>query len=417
MGADRLRWWGAVVVVGVAGGLVGGVLTLALHAVQHAAFGYTENTFLFGVEQASALRRVVVLALAGVVAGAGWTVLRRRGRVGDVTTAVSDERSDLPLLDTSADGMLQVVVVGMGASLGREGAPRQVTAALAAWLAERMGLPTERRRVLIALGAGAGLAAVYDVPFAGALFAAEVVLATYSWRLLAAAGVASWVATCTSWLLLPNEAAYPVHGLHAGWSVVVWSVLVGPVVALAGRLFVLLSSWARRHRPPERWLLVALPTVFTGLGLLSVGFPQLLGNGKGPAQLGFDASIGLGLAAVLMVLKPLVTAACLRAGAVGGLLTPSLATGAALGVLCGGAWALWWPAGVGACALVAAGAMVASTQRAPWTALALALELTRPDRSVVIPLVIAILGATLTGRVLGRRSGDGEEVLEPAVTA
>ena len=121
----------ATAVTGVMAGVAGIALTLLLHAVQHAAFGYTEEAFLTGVEQASAARRVTAMAIGGAVVGTGWWALWRYSRrfpaVGDALTG-PDKR--LPLPTVTADAALQIIAVGFGASLGREGAPRQVGAAV-----------------------------------------------------------------------------------------------------------------------------------------------------------------------------------------------------------------------------------------------------------------------------------------------
>lgn len=169
------RFWVVTLLVGVGAGLAGGLLTLLLHAVQDVAFGYRAESFQLGVERAPAWRRVVVPALAGLVAGLGWwwlrgPVSRRLGPARGVSGAVWDPHGRMGLTRTFLDGVLQIVIVAMGASLGRERAPREVSAALASRLAEPTGLSAGERRVLIACGAGAGLAAVYDVPFGGGLF-------------------------------------------------------------------------------------------------------------------------------------------------------------------------------------------------------------------------------------------------------
>src|SRR6185503_15632381 len=106
------------------------------------------------VEQASPQRRVIALGCGGALAGVGWWLHRRRlarsngGRSVSVTHALAEPVPALPLLDTSIDAVLQLVAVGVGASLGREGAPRQVGAALAGGIAARFGLAADRRRVL-----------------------------------------------------------------------------------------------------------------------------------------------------------------------------------------------------------------------------------------------------------------------------
>jgi H+/Cl- antiporter ClcA len=401
---SAVRWWFAVLATGACAGVVGIGLTLLLHLVQHLAFGYTENTFLYGVTRASPARRVEVLAVGGLVAGIGWWLLRRWATVHSVDAAISAKAGPLPVISTTVDSVLQVVVVGLGASLGREGAPRQAAAAVAAWLAQRCRLDAEQRRVLIAAGAGAGLAAVYNVPLSGCVFAAEVLLGSFTPRVLLPAAVASAVATGVSWLALPDVPTYAVGSFRLTGSLVVWSVLAGPVLGLAGWGFRLLMRRAREITPKSWRLIVATTLAFTALGLLAIPFPELLGDGKGPTQLALTGPLALGTAAALVLLKPAVTAACLRSGANGGLLTPSLATGALLGATAGMAWSLLWPGtAVGAFALVGAAAMLAVTQRSPLCAVVLTIELTHAGLTLLVPMLLTVILAVLIDRAIENR--------------
>jgi H+/Cl- antiporter ClcA len=135
--------------------------------------------------------------------------------------------------------------------------------------------------------------------------------------------------------------------------------------------------------------------------------PQLLGNGKGPTELALTGIIGLTTAAALTLLKPLATAACLRSGATGGLLTPSLASGALLGVTAGQIWQNLWPGGqLGAFAFITAGAMLAVTQRAPLCAFALILEFTHTGYPLLVPLMVAVTTAFATSNRLSARQLD-----------
>ena len=153
---------------------------------------------------------------------------------------------------------------------------------------------------------------------------------------------------------------------------------------------------------PSGWRLPVTTTlIFAAVGALSMAFPQLLGNGKGAAQLAFDGSVGIGLAAALVVLKPLATVACVASGASGGLLTPAFASGALLGSLAGGAWNLLWPGTpLAAFALIAATAVLSVSLRAPLCAITLALELTHTGLALAVPALLAVGGALLTARLL-----------------
>ena len=135
----------------------------------------------------------------------------------------------MPLPTTLADSALQILAVAFGASLGREGAPRQLGAATGAWLAARAGLPATHQRTILACGAGAGLAAVYNVPLGGALFTLEILLASTTRTHIIAAVLTSAIATATAWPLLSNHPTYQVASFHLTAPMLIWSVLLGPL--------------------------------------------------------------------------------------------------------------------------------------------------------------------------------------------
>ncbi len=404
------RLTAAAVLTGLAAGCGGILLTLVLHLVQHVAFGYTEDSFLTGVAEASGIRRVLAMTVGGAVVGIGWWALRAgRDPLPTVEAAAGDRSVRLPVLAGTADAVLQVVAVGSGASLGREGAPRQVGAAVGAFFADRLRVDAGSRGTLVACGAGAGLAAVYDVPISGALFALEAVLVSFAARDALPALLCSAVAVGVAGPVLSGRPTYLVPPAVLSPSLAVWSLLVGPLAAVAGTSLRSGALFARRRAPSGWRLPLATTGIFAAVGAASVAFPQLLGNGKGPAQLAFDGSLGLGLAAALLVLKPLATIACLGSGARGGLLTPAFATGALLGALTWGGWHAIWPGpSVTTCALVGAAAVLAVTLRAPLCAIALTLELTHTGLDVALPLVLAVAGAVLTARLLSPAHGGGQ---------
>jgi H+/Cl- antiporter ClcA len=147
--------------------------------------------------------------------------------------------------------------------------------------------------------------------------------------------------------------------------------------------------------------LVAPLGAFLILGVISIRYPQLLGNGRGIAQTAFLGQAGLMLLVALFVLKPLVTAMCLGSGASGGLFTPTLATGATLGGAMGQVWSLVWPGTPsGAYALLGAAAMMGAAMQAPLTAIVVTLELTDTGIRLAVPMILATVLATLVARLL-----------------
>ncbi len=396
-----LRFWMLVVLVGLGAGIAGALLMELLRAVQHLAWSYHSGNFLDAVQRTSSAHRVIVLVIGGVVAGAGAMLLSRFGSPGEVSEALWLRGAHVPLAASIARGVHSIVIVALGASLGREAAPQQTGAALASTLSEWAKLPEWQRRLLVACGAGAGMAAVYNVPLGGALFALEVLLGTLTLPLVLPALATSLIATAVAWIALPTHPTYsiPTYPVHA--SQIVWALIVGPIAGLAAVAWTWLIARAHALRPAG-WLRAATPIgVFAALGALAIAYPQLLGNGKGTVQLALVGELGVGLLAVLLVLKPLLTAACLGSGAPGGLFTPTLAYGALLGGLLGKGWVEIWPgAPLGTYAIIGGAAVLAASMQGPLAAVVLLLELTHHGDALMVPVLLAVVEATVLARIL-----------------
>jgi H+/Cl- antiporter ClcA len=210
--------------------------------------------------------------------------------------------------------VLSIIVVGMGAAIGREAALKQAGGLAGDKISGWLGLTPEQRKLLVACGAGAGMAAAYNVPFGGALFTLEVLLGTVSIATVLPAFVTSFLATAVSWSMLPNEPTYQLPSFPATRSLLMWALLCGPLMGYGAVWFVRGLRWAKDQRP-KGWAVVAMPiVVFVALGFAAVKFPQLLGNGKNVVQLAFDARLGVGLLVWLLFLRPLATIAVLRSG-------------------------------------------------------------------------------------------------------
>lgn len=402
--AYGVRFWALVVAVGVGAGLGGAALMELLRLVQHLAWSYDSGSFLDAVKHASAARRVLVLLGGGLVAGVGGLALAR-GPGGEVTEAIWLRAARLPFWASIQRAVLSIVTVGLGSSLGREAAPQQSGAAVASVLSGWARVSESQRRLLVACGAGAGIAAVYNVPLGGALFALEVLLGTLSLPLVLPALVTTLTATAVAWIALPTHPTYSIPSYGVSGTQVVWALLIGPIAGLAAMAYVRLIVRAHAMRP-SGWLRVAAPVVvFTALGAVAIAYPQLLGNGKPVVQLALVGRLGAVLLAVLLVLKPLATAACLGSGASGGLFTPTLAYGVLLGGLLGAGWSQLWPgAPLGSYAVIGGAAVLGASMQGPLAAVVLILELTHHADGLMVPMLLAVAEATILTRLLGAPS-------------
>ena len=392
------------ILVGVGSGIGGLLVSLVLHGVEHVAYGYSSGTFLDGVLASSPQRRFIALCIAGVVGAFGWWALRRWGRpVVSVERGVGGTR--MPPLTTVLNATLQIVVVGLGASVGREVAPRELGALVGGWLSDRAGLTARERRILVACGAGAGLAAVYNVPLSGAVFAVEILLAELSIATVLPALATAGIATLVARVGVPAEPLYVVPQLSVSPSLLVWSAIAGPLLGFAALGFVQLVDFAGDHRPGGWRILAIMPIAFAIVGLLSIVLPEILGNGRALGQVAFSSALTLGMLAVTALAKVIATAGTIGSGAAGGTLTPALAIGAALGVVLGGCWSLLWPGSPAAAfAFVAGAAFLASSLRAPLTAVILVVEFTGQGPVILLPTLVAVAGSIAVTHYFGLRA-------------
>jgi len=400
-------FWASVLLTGVGTGVAAAALTRLLEAVQQVMWKGSATNLLEAAEHVGAWRHIVVLLCAGVVTGMGQMVLKQlsSGNGIDTTAAIWFHAGRLPALRTMGSAVLSVIIVGMGASLGREGAPKQAGAVIANFFSDRARLSDEQRRLLVACGAGAGMGAAYGVPLGGALFALEVMRGMLALRYVLPALFASVIATAVSWLVLPDAPTYLIPSYSSSASSVVWALLAGPIAGVVSVGYVRVIAWADRNKPLG-WNRLIAPILGLGLlGVVSIKFPQVLGNGREVSQLAFTNQVVPSLLLILLVLKPAATVLCMRCGAPGGLFTPSLTVGALLGGVLGHVWSWFWP-GVppGLFAVLGAAAVLAATTQGPISSVVLMMELTGRDRSFMLPMLLAVGTATLVARSIETRS-------------
>jgi len=401
------RFWLALLGTAAVTGLGAAILTRLLEAVQRLVWGGTGTDLLAAAESASWSTHILALVSAGVITGIGQFILKRlsSGNGIDTTAAIWFYAGRLPALRTLGSALLSVIIVGMGVSLGREGAPKQVGSVAANFFADYVRLSDEQRRLVVACGSGAGMAAAYGVPLGGALFSLEVMRGVFALRFVLPALLASAVATGVAWIFLPDAPTYLIPAYTSSPAVILGALLLGPIAGVFSVAYVRFITWAERNKP-ENWRRFLIPVAGLGLlGLVSTRFPQILGNGRDVSQLAFVGQVPILLLLTLLVLKPAATVLCIRCGAPGGLFTPSLTTGALLGGVIGYGWSWIRPeVPVGLFALLGAGAVLAAATQGPISTIILIMELTGRDRSFILPLALAATSATLIARSIESRS-------------
>jgi CIC family chloride channel protein len=398
--------------VGAAAAIVGvlaGGFAVVFRAAQGLVFVhlYRAPNVLLAFERLPAVLRLLVPAAGGALA-AGLSAWIGGGRsMAEImeAVAVAGRRISVPAALGKAGASF--AAISTGGSLGREGPLLHFGAAIASAVGRRAFLDPRRVRTLIAAGTAAGFAAAYNTPIAAVLFVVEIVAETPALGLTLPALTSTTIATLlTRWAL----GAGPLYGprafsLQARSELLSYAVL-GIVTGLGGAGFMALLDAGRRGFAR----LTAPPAARGALGGLLVGlcalhFPEVTGNGYETIQLMLDARVGLPLMAILLAVKAFGTTASVSSGSPGGVFTPSLFLGAAMGGIVGAAARTVWhgsgfPGGYVLCGMAGA---IAATTRAPIMASVLGFELSG-DYAIVLPLFIATATATAVSGPLHRRS-------------
>jgi chloride channel protein, CIC family len=390
----------------VAVGAAGALGAIAFRAVIHwlTRLFFDADDVVTGVESLPLWLRVAVPAAGGLAAGLIVRFLvREKGPEGisHMIEVVSIGRRSVRLRPSLARAAASIVSISSGGSVGREGMIIQLGAALASAVSRTVKLSPERVRILTACGMAAGVAGAYNTPIAATLFVLEVVIGSFSMQLFGPAVVSAVVSTVLVRSVLGDDPVFRVarFALESPAEFVplaVIGLLAGASAALFGRTLRLARQLFTASQLP---LPLAMAAGGAAVGALGIGLPEVLGNGfEGTNRIlaGGASVLALGL---LFAGKTVATAATVGSGTPGGVFTPSLMVGAALGGLVAhgtqGA-APWLDAPVGAYALMGMGGLLAGITRAPLLAVIMIFELTQ-NTAVLLPVmgvsVLAVLAA------------------------
>jgi CIC family chloride channel protein len=391
-------------VVGVIGGFTNLIFHNCIRLGQKIIFGHPSDPVTVA-EQILWWQRFLVPTVGGLVAGAvlfwGLRIAGKKGAVNFLEVVVAGD-GRLPFRSAIVRGISSLVSIATGSSIGREGGIIQLAATFSSKWGQLAKWQPYRLRLLVACGAASGLAAAYNAPIAGAVFAAQIVLGNFSMNLFAPLIFSSVIASMLSrnffglkpWYTMPVFEFTSVMQLP-------WFLLLG---ALAGLLGVLFMRMLRRsdeifsHTLLPPYARLALGGAL--LGTIAIGYPQVWGNGYSVANDILHDNFELKLLFGIFLAKLLATVLAIGSGAVGGVFTPTLFLGAGLGALFG---KLLYVAGmgeqlpIGVFALVGMGSMLSATTRSPLLAMIMIFEMSL-TYSMMPALMIASVISTLVAR-------------------
>jgi CIC family chloride channel protein len=317
-------------------------------------------------------------------------------RFEEYVEAVRFRNGRIPLLSTVWRTASSAFSVATGAAIGREGSMIQFAAAISSWVGERSPLRNLSLSRQVAYGAAAAVAAAYQAPIAGIFFVTEIVLAEWAWSDLPQLLLASSTGWLISRLLLGAGPLFPVRGSLPMTHDLLWVLPLALVLGAVGPAYqkLLYFSGAAKHLP------FALLWSGLAVGVLSLIEPKVWGNGDA-ALLGIlqNKMMLVGIFSVF-TLRMAATTFCVGTGTVGGVFTPTLFAGAALGLAAG--HLLHYP-GPSIMAVCGMGLLMAAVTHAPLMAALMAVELTGQWHLLPIILPCNLL-ASLIARTISRES-------------
>jgi len=420
--ANRLFWDNlarhAAALLGVAVGAAA-FAVLFRHAIAIVFLrGYRAGDVLSAFQALPWYARISIPALGGALAGLlGRIAARLKGGhgVGEVMEAVALGKGRISLRLTLLKAFGSWLAIISGGSVGREGPLIQFGGGLGGTLGRLFRLRERQIRGLIAAGAAAGFAAAYNTPIAAVLFVVEVVSGVIALDIVLPAIIATPIATALTRLAIGGG---PIYGqrsfsMSSNAELAIYAGL-GLLAGGAGPLFMLLLSHgelafsrAASSKPMRGALGGAL------VGGIAVFLPQITGNGYEAINLILGERLSIGLVLLLLFAKALATTASVSSGSPGGVFTPSLFLGAALGGALGHVVLrlspLSSPGAIAAYSLVGMAAMIAATTHAPIMATVLVFELSG-DYAIVLPLLTSCALATVVSRWLHKESIYTEEL-------
>ncbi|GMA64313.1 chloride channel protein [Alicyclobacillus fastidiosus] len=325
--------------------------------------------------------------------------------IPEVMAAIAEKHSIIRPRVVIVKAVASAITIGSGGSVGREGPIVQIGSAFGSVFGQFLHLQERNLRVLVACGAGAGIAATFNAPVGGVMFATEVILGSLALQNFTAIVISCVVSAAIGRIYLGNHPAFPMPIYHTGdfkvyWLFVIAGVLAGLFSVLYIKVLYGIEDWFD-HRTWPYWVKALFGALI--IGVIGVWFPQIFGVGYGTVDLALTNHLSLSLLIVLLVLKLFATSVTIAAGGSGGVFSPGLYMGSMLGGAIGVTFAHLFPnMGIspGSVAAITMAGVFAGSAQAPVTSIMMLFEMTG-DYGIILPIMItSVLSATIAGTLL-----------------
>ncbi len=396
------------IIVGLTGGFGAVGFRLLINFFQKISYGSADN-LLDVVTGLVWYYKFWIPALGGLIVGPlvyfGAREAKGHG-VPEVMEAVALRSGLIRKRLVVIKSLASALTIGTGGSVGREGPIVQIGSAIGSTIGQLTKVSADRLRTLVGCGAAAGIAATFNAPIAGSMFALEIILGDFGVATFSPIVISSVTATAVSRHFLGDTPAFvvPAYELISAWEFPLY-ITMGLFCALVAVVFVrtlykMEDLFDSLKFPPDY-----LKAVLGGLvlGLMGLVFPEILGVGYGAIDLSLMQNYAWWILLLLVVCKMLATSITIGSGGSGGVFAPSLFLGAMAGGFFGMIINNIFPevtASAGAYGIVGMGAVVSATTHGPLTAILMLFEMTG-DYKIILPLMVTcIISSLAAGQLL-----------------
>lgn len=399
------------IIIGTFAGFASLLIRISIKAISDFAFPGS-GTILENISAAPWYMKIIIPALGGLIVGPLTFFFAKEAKghgVPEVMQSILTKGGIIRPRVAMIKAVTSAITIGTGGSVGREGPIIQIGSSIGSSIGQIFKVSNERMKTLVGCGAAAGIAAAFNAPVAGALFAVEIILQSFSFRLFSPIVISSVMATVISHQFEGNYAAFivPKYQLKSYYELIFYFALAG-IAAIVAVLFIKVLYFFEDFWDEELKIPAYIKPIIGGilLGLIGIKLPQIMGVGYDSINSALHNGVIWKTALVLIFVKILATSITLGSGGSGGVFAPSLFIGAMTGIVFGVFVNKLFPdmtSSPGAYALVAMGGLVAATTHAPITAIIMIFELTT-DYNIILPLMITCIISTLISTKITRES-------------
>lgn len=386
------------VIVGILGGYGAVGFRLLIRLFQTIFFGSDKGNFLELLLSLPWYMKLIPPIIGGSLVGPIVYFFAREAKghgVPEVMEAVTLRGGILRKRVVLIKALASAICIGSGGSVGREGPIVQIGSAIGSTFGQILGVSAERMRTLVGCGAAAGIAATFNAPIAGAMFALEIVLGEFGIATFSPIVVSSVMATVVSRIYLGDYPAFivPHYTLVSIWEIFPYMVL-GIIAGVIGAVFTITL-----YKTEDLFDSIKIPDYAKAsigglmIGVIGVFFPHVFGVGYDATGLALLERLTWYMVLSLIFMKILATSITIGSGGSGGIFAPSLFIGSMTGGAFGYLVHLMFPsvtATSGAYSLVGMGAVVAGATHGPFSAILILFEMTG-DYKIILPLMLSCI--------------------------